>query len=335
MINIAINGFGRIGRNFLRVLLTNPAAQQQLNVVAINIGKGKIEDTAYYAKYDTLMGNYHGDVSMQGDMLIVGNYKIKIIAQLDAATLPWRELNIDWVLEATGKFTKRELAQQHLQAGAKNILITAPAKEEDVTIIPGINDSQYDPAKHHIVSLGSCTTNAIVPMLYAIDKEVGIENCLFTTVHAYTNSQVLLDVEAKDLRDSRAAAANIIPSTTGATKVISKVLPQLLGKSNGCSLRVPVTKVSIIDLVIQLPVEKTAQQINDILVNASSSYLKRIMAVTADPIVSSDMSNNPHSVIIDTQITQVNGKLIKVFGWYDNEWGYSCRLMDFLLEAKA
>lgn len=335
MINIAINGFGRIGRNFLRVLLTNPAAQQKLNVVAINIGKGKIEDTAYYAKYDTLMGNYHGDVSMQGDMLIVGNYKIKIIAQLDATTLPWRELNIDWVVEATGKFTKRELAQQHLQAGAKNILITAPAKDEDVTIIPGINDSQYDPAKHHIVSLGSCTTNAIVPMLYAIDKEVGIEHCLFTTVHAYTNSQVLLDVEAKDLRDSRAAAANIIPSTTGATKVISKVMPQLAGKTNGCSLRVPVTKVSIIDLVIQLPVEKTAQQINDILVNASSSYLKRIMAVTADPIVSSDMSNNPHSVIIDTQITQVNGKLIKVFGWYDNEWGYSCRLMDFLLEAKA
>lgn len=333
MITIAINGFGRIGRTFLRILLTHPEAATHIKVGAINIGRGNIADVPYAIKYDSLMGTFHEECSLQGDTLRVGSHTIKLLATTEVTQLPWQQLSIDWVVEATGKFTKRDLAQQHINQGTKKVLITAPATNEDVSIIPGINDNAYDAQAHTIVSLGSCTTNALVPLLHILDKEFGIEYAMFTTIHSYTNSQVLLDVEAKDLRDSRAAAINIIPSTTGASKMVGKILPQLQGKTAGNSLRVPVAKVSIVDIVAQCRTTATAEQVNAAMLTASRTYLQGIVSTINDPVVSCDMAGNDHSSIVDTALTTVTGSLIKVSGWYDNEWGYACRLRDFLQEV--
>ena len=328
---IAINGFGRIGRAFLRTILTDAAARSSLEVVAINVGPANISFTAHMFKYDTIMGTYPEAVSMQADKLIIGNYTIKIIAETNAENLPWHDLGVEWVVDATGAFTKREKAELHLKSGAHKVLITAPAHDEDISIIPGINHITYDAQKHAIVSLGSCTTNAFIPMLKVLHDTFGISHGFMTTVHAYTNSQVLLDVESQSLRLSRAAALNMIPTTTGASKMLTKVLPELGQAIKATSLRVPVAIVSLIDLTVTTRKSISIKAINDSFSIAADSSLKNILAITDEPLVSSDFTGNPHSVIIDALSTDAIGTTAKVLGWYDNEWGYSQRLKDFLL----
>ena len=334
MKNIAINGFGRIGKTFLRTLLTDEATLKELNPAAINIGRGTLSHTAYTFKYDTILGTFHGDVSMEDDFLVVNGHRIKVLRSLDPADLDWKALDIDWLVEASGQFTHRDNAQKHLDAGSKNILITAPAQDEDVTIIPGVNDDQYDKNKHSIVSLGSCTTNALAPTLKVLHDTFQVEHAVFSTIHAYTNSQVLLDVEKKLYRDSRAAALNIIPGTTGASKVIGRVLPELDGKTIGSAIRIPIAKVSLLDIVFTTQKEFDAQALNNAFTQASQNEMKNIMAVSTEPLVSSDYNCSPYSVTIDSLITQAQpGGMGKVSGWYDNEWAYCQRLKDFLLQA--
>ncbi|MDR3551180.1 MAG: type I glyceraldehyde-3-phosphate dehydrogenase [Candidatus Babeliales bacterium] len=331
MLRIAINGFGRIGKSFLRACLRDSKALEKMQVVAINIGPADINYLAYLFTYDTTMGKYQGDVRLEGDQLIIDNHRIKILAQKDPALLPWADLNIDWVVECTGHYTKRDGALKHLQAGAKKVLISAPAHGEDVTIVPGVNAQLYDAQKHSIVSLGSCTTNAVTPMLKIMNDAFTIQHAMMTTIHAYTNSQVLLDVEGEDERRSRAAALNIIPTTTGAMKVVAKVLPELEGLIEGLALRVPVANVSLVDLTVITKKEVTAQLINQVFMDASKGDLKDIISFSTLPLVSSDFIGDAHSVIIDSELTSTTGKnMSKIFGWYDNEWGYSNRLKDFL-----
>jgi glyceraldehyde 3-phosphate dehydrogenase len=328
---IAINGFGRIGRTFLRTILHDKQAREKIEVVAINVGPANIEFTAHMFKYDTIMGTYHGDVAMRDNMLLIDDHVIKIFAEKDPSALNWKALGVEWVVDASGKFTHREQALLHVNAGAKRVLITAPAVNEDASIIPGVNQESYDAKKHHIVSLGSCTTNAFIPMLKVMHDTFGITNGFMTTIHAYTNSQVLLDVEAKSVRLSRAAALNMIPTTTGASKMLAKVVPELGSLIKATSLRVPVGIVSLIDLTVNTKKPISAQSINDAFAQAAHSNLKNIMHVCDEPLVSSDFKGNSHSVIIDALSTDVVGNTAKVLGWYDNEWGYSERLKDFLL----
>lgn len=330
---IALNGLGRIGRNFLRVLLADQNASKVLDLVAINIGPAKKEGLATLLKYDSIMGTYKGSIVLEGDTLIIDGKPIQILAEPDPANLPWKKLEIDWVVEASGKFTKREGAEKHLQAGAHAVLISAPAKGEDVTIIPGVNDDEFDAKKHHIVSLGSCTTNAFAPTLKVLHEAFGIVSCCMTTIHSYTNSQVLLDVEHKDLRRARAAALNMIPTSTGAATVVTKVLPALEGHVIAMALRIPLAKVSLIDLcaVTEMPV--TPELINHAFENVALASMKNILGLTREPLVSSDFSGDPRSVIIDGLLTSTCGDFMaKVCGWYDNEWGYSERLKDFLIK---
>lgn len=328
---IAINGFGRIGRTFLRTILQDKNALKKLEVVAINIGPARIDFVAHMFKYDTIMGTYHGDVAMRDNKLLIDDHVIEIIAESDPEALDWGSRQIEWVVDASGHFTTREKAQLHIKAGAQRVLITAPATDEDVSIIPGINQKMFDAKKHTIVSLGSCTTNAFIPMLKVLNDNFGIINGFMTTVHAYTNSQVLLDVEAKSLRLSRAAALNIIPTTTGASNMIPKVLPELGQNIKASSLRVPVGTVSLIDLTVNTKKAISAQAINDAFAKAADGQLKGILAITDEPLVSSDFTGNGHSVIIDGLSTDVVDNAAKVLGWYDNEWGYSERLKDFLM----
>lgn len=331
-IKVAINGFGRIGKNFFHAVMQDPQARKHLVISAINIGTGNIASVPYLIKYDTLLGSVDWPMQLEGNILTVQDQRITLLAETDPAKINWQDLHIDWVVEATGKFTKAADARKHILSGACKVLITAPAEGEDITVLPGINCNAYK-SEHAIVSLGSCTTNAVAPMVKILDETFGIENAVFTTVHAYTNSQALLDVERRDLRDSRAAAVNIIPSSTGANKVVTKVLPHLTGKIKGMSLRVPVAKVSIIDLVCTLNQQTTAVEINDTFTAAARSSLAGYIQVCAEPLVSSDFYRNSNSVIIDAQLTQVQGNVCKVFGWYDNEWGYSERLKDFLIST--
>ena len=333
MIRVAINGFGRIGRTFLRCLLADAQALKKVNVVAINIGPAKPDFVAHMFKYDSVMGTYPGSVSMEQDELVVDGHRFKIFAQADPAQLPWKALEVDWVVECTGKFTKRDGAAKHIAAGARKVLISAPAKDEDITIIPGVNESAYDAKNHAIVSLGSCTTNAFVTMLKVMHETFVVEHCTMTTIHAYTNSQVLLDVEDKDLRRSRAAALNIIPTTTGAMKMVAKVIPELAGKVEALSIRVPVAKVSLIDMTFTTQKPVTAQAINDAFMMSANGSLKNILDITMLPLVSCDYSGNSYSTTVDGLLTATCGDRIgKAFGWYDNEWGYSCRLRDFLVK---
>ncbi len=325
---VAINGFGRIGRSFLRCVEQD--AKNSFEVVAINIGSSQAEYVAHMFKYDTLMGKFQGDVAIHGDELVIDGHRIKIITELDPEKLPWKQMNIDWVVDCTGKFTHRDGAQKHIAAGAQRVLISAPAHDEDVAIIPGVNQELFNPAEHKIVSLGSCTTNAFMPTLKVLDDAFGIVRGCMTTTHAYTNSQVLLDVEAKDLRFSRAAALNIIPATTGASKMLSKILPHLADKVLAKAMRVPVGKVSLIDLVFTTQKELSVEAIHDAFKHAAQNKMKHIVALTMEPLVSSDFSGDPHSVIIDGLLTTTNGTMGQVFGWYDNEWGYSVRMKDFL-----
>jgi len=328
---IAISGFGRIGRTFLRCILQDKKIREQLQVVAINIGNSEPEFTAHMFKYDTLMGTYQGDISVQNDELIIDGYRIKIVAELDPEKLPWEKLEIDWVVDCTGKFTDRQGAQKHITAGAKKVLISAPAHDEDIAIIPGVNEQLFDAQKHTIVSLGSCTTNAFMTTVKALDDAFGIIGGFMTTTHAYTNTQVLLDVDAKDLRFSRAAALNIIPATSGASKMLGKILPHLDKKISVIATRVPVGKVSLIDFVFEAKKELSVDGIHAAFMAASKGGMKNILALTMEPLVSSDFGGNDNSVVIDGLLTNVNGSMGQVFGWYDNEWGYSQRMKDFLV----
>lgn len=329
---IALNGFGRIGKTFLRIWLQNKNIQQQCTLVTINVGPSDPTAIAYMARYDTIMGTYPGSVTYYDNTLHVDNHKIAVLAEPDATKLPWKSYDIDWVVDVSGHFTKKELAKKHLQAGAKKVLISAPMQEDDITIIPGINDTLYDSQQHTIVSLGSCTTNAVVTALYALNEIANIEQAFVGTTHAYTNSQTLLDVNAqtKDPRKSRAAALNIIPTTTGANKLIGRILPQLEGKVIANALRVPVSNVSLFDITYAGKNKCTPEMIHAKITQLAQDRLKGIIDLSTEPLVSSDYVGNAHSATIDSLLTYTQGSMGKVYGWYDNEWGYSQRLLDFL-----
>ena len=326
MIRLGINGFGRIGRQFLKAVIQRHP--QTLQVVAVN-DLFDVETNAHLFKYDTCYGRYPGVVEVKKDSLIVDGQRIKSFAFRLPTDIPWDEEGVDIVIEGTGLFTSGPKAAAHLEAGAKKVIITAPAKEEDLTIVMGVNHKKYDPRKHHIVSNASCTTNCLAPPVSVVHAAFGIEKGMMTTVHSYTNDQRILDLPHRDLRRARAAAENIIPTTTGAAKALSLVIPELAGRFDGYSLRVPTPTVSIIDFVAELRTNTTTEALRQVLINAARKPLKGIMACEAAPLVSSDFKGDPHSSIIDLEFTQVlRGNMAKVVAWYDNEWGYSCRVAD-------
>lgn len=323
-IRVGINGFGRIGRNYFRALLEQGA---DIEIVGVN----DLTDNAtlvHLLKYDTILGRLKQNVSHTDDTITVGNQTFKTMAERDPADLPWAELGADIVIESTGIFTKKADAAKHLQAGAKKVLISAPAKDEDITIVMGVNQDKYDADRHHVISNASCTTNCVAPMAKVLDENFGIVKGLMTTVHAYTNDQRILDFPHSDLRRARAAAENIIPTSTGAAKATALVLPQLKGKLDGIAMRVPVPTGSVTDLVLELEREVTKDEINTAFQKAAEGQLKGILEYTEDPIVSSDIVNFPASCTFDSKLTMSQGKQVKVVGWYDNEWGYSNRLVD-------
>ncbi|GAA4334686.1 type I glyceraldehyde-3-phosphate dehydrogenase [Streptomyces venetus] len=324
-IRVGINGFGRIGRNYFRALLEQGA---DIEIVAVN-DLGDTATTAHLLKYDTILGRLKQEVSHTEDTITVGDKTIKVLAERNPADIPWGELGVDIVIESTGIFTKKADAEKHIAGGAKKVLISAPAKDEDVTIVMGVNQDTYDAANHHVISNASCTTNCVAPMAKVLDENFGIVKGLMTTVHAYTNDQRILDFPHKDLRRARAAAENIIPTTTGAAKATALVLPQLKGKLDGIAMRVPVPTGSVTDLVLELGREVTKEEVNAAFQKAAEGELKGILEYTEDPIVSSDIVNAPASCTFDSSLTMVQeGKNVKVIGWYDNEWGYSNRLVD-------
>lgn len=333
MSRILINGFGRIGKTFLRTIMQDHEARKKIQVVAINIGPTDAALVGLGFKYDTLMGTYPGNVKMDGQTLVIDDFRIPIIAEVDPLKIKSKEMNIDWVVECTGKFTHREGAAKHLVAGAKKVLISAPAKGEDISIIPGVNQHLYDAQKHFIVSLGSCSTNALVPTVHVLHTNFEITKAFMTSVHSYTNTQALLDVDIGDARRNRAAALNIVPTTTGATSVVGKIFPELDGSVLGHAVRVPVGKVSLLDLWFETKKPISTESVNAAFDKAAKDSHKGIVAVSNEPLVSSDYGGNPHSVTIDAELTETLGNTGKVFGWYDNEWGYSERLKDFLLMA--
>jgi len=333
---IAINGFGRIGRTFLRTILEDPAAIQVLDVAAINIGPAPHDAVASAFKYDSVMGTFPARVMMRENELYVGDYVIPILAESDPKEIKWSQFGVEWVVEASGRFTKRDGAYQHIESGAQSVLITAPAEDEDITIIPGVNDHQFDLSKHKIVSLGSCTTNALVPMLDVLHRSFTVEHGFMTTIHAYTTSQKLLDGMAKKLRRGRAAALNIVPTTTGATIVLGKILPDLADRVGGLAVRVPVAKVSLVDLTVTTKQKMTVDTIHDVYKKAIADDMGGIVDLTMEPLVSSDFGGNNHSVVIDGLSTAVvQNNTAKILGWYDNEWGYCQRLKDFLMHIVA
>jgi len=325
-IRVGINGFGRIGRNFWRA--ANAAdGDRGFEIVAAN-DLGDIATMAHLLKYDTVLGTLPVDVSVSGDVIRAGDKTIKILAEREPAKLPWRDLGVDIVIESTGRFTTGPAARAHLEAGAKKVIISAPAKEEDITIVMGVNDEKYDPDAHTVISNASCTTNCVAPMAKVLLDNFGIVKGLMTTVHAYTQDQNLQDGPHKDLRRARAAAINIVPTSTGAAKATSLVIPELKGKLDGYSLRVPVPDGSITDLVVELGRDVTKDEVNAAYKAAADGPLKGILVYTEDQIVSSDIVGSPASCTLDSSITMAYGNQVKVFGWYDNEWGFSCRLAD-------
>jgi len=321
---IAINGFGRIGRMvFRRAIIDN-----NLDIVAINASY-PAETLAHLIKYDTNHGPFAGDVQAEQDALIVNGKRVQLLSNRNPEELPWKELKIDIVIEATGKFNARDKAALHLNAGAKKVILTAPGKNEDVTIVMGVNESALNITEHDVISNASCTTNCLAPVAKVLDEKFGIDNGLMTTVHAYTNDQKNIDNPHKDLRRARACAQSIIPTSTGAAKALSLVLPQLKGKLHGMALRVPTPNVSLVDLVVDLKQNVTIDDINNAFKEAADNELKGILAITDEPLVSVDFNTNPHSAIIDSLTTMVIGSnKVKVLAWYDNEWGYSCRVVD-------
>jgi glyceraldehyde 3-phosphate dehydrogenase len=323
---IGINGFGRIGRQSLKAILERHP--QDLEVVAIN----DITDThtnAHLLKYDSTYGRFPGEVSATEDSLVVNGHKIQVVAQRDPGQIPWGDFGVDIVIESTGLFTDASKASAHLKGGAKKVIISAPAKGEDLTIVLGVNENMYDPAKHTIISNASCTTNCLAPAAKVLNDSFGIERGLMNTIHSYTNDQRILDQVHKDLRRARTAGANIIPTTTGAARALSLVIPELKGRFDGMSLRVPTVTVSIVDFVAIIRKEATKEQINQAFKDAVAGPLKGILNYTDEPLVSSDFRGDPHSSTIDGENTMVlGGNLVKVLAWYDNEWGYSSRVAD-------
>jgi glyceraldehyde 3-phosphate dehydrogenase len=323
-VKLGINGFGRIGRNVFRAALTNP----NVEVVAVN-DLTDANTLAHLLKYDTVHGKLNADVTVDGDYLVVGGKKVKVIAERDPAQLGWGDLGVEVVVESTGRFTKRSDAAKHLEAGAKKVIISAPATDEDITIVMGVNDDKYDAANHHVISNASCTTNCLAPFAKVLNDNFGVRRGMMTTVHSYTNDQQILDLPHKDLRRARAAAENIIPTSTGAAKAVSLVLPELKGKLNGGAMRVPTPNVSLVDLVVELDKDVTVDEINAALKAASEGDLKGILDYSEEPLVSSDYNGSPASSTIDALSTMVmEGNMAKVISWYDNESGYSNRVVD-------
>jgi glyceraldehyde 3-phosphate dehydrogenase len=328
---VGINGFGRIGRNFFRA---QHALGADIDVVALN-DLGDAKTMAHLLRYDSNLGPFEGEVELADGVLRAAGEDVQMLSERDPAALPWGDLGVDLVVESTGIFTDREGAQKHLDAGAKKVLISAPAKDPDITIVLGVNDAEYDPATHHIVSNASCTTNCVAPLAKVLHELGGIESGFMTTIHAYTNDQVILDFPHRDLRRARAAAINLIPTSTGAAKAIGVVLPDLQGKVDGISVRAPVATGSLTDLVVRLGRDTTVEEVNEAYRAAADGPLGGILQYTKDPIVSTDINGNPYSCIFDSQLTMVHGNLVKVFGWYDNEWGYSCRCVDLIARLMA
>jgi glyceraldehyde 3-phosphate dehydrogenase len=325
-IKVGINGFGRIGRNFYRAVVSSGA---DVEIVGIN----DLTDTktlAHLLKYDSILGRLGKDVVAGEGEIVIDGTAIPVFAERDPADLPWAKVGADIVIESTGFFTDAEGASKHIAAGAKKVIISAPAKGEDITIVMGVNDQDYDPATHNVISNASCTTNCLAPMAKVIDDMFGIERGLMTTIHAYTNDQNVLDYPHKDLRRARAAALNMIPTTTGAAKAIALVMPQLKGKLDGYAMRVPVPTGSATDLTVELKKPATKEEINAAIKAAADGPMKGILQYTEDPIVSTDIVTDPSSCIFDSGLTYVNGNMAKVVGWYDNEWGYSNRLVDLV-----
>jgi len=323
---VGINGFGRIGRLALKAI--KQRAANKLEVVVVN-DLTDAKTNAHLFKYDSNYGVYPGKVEAKGDSIIVDDREIKVLAERDPAKIPWRDYGVDIVIESTGLFTQASKAASHLQGGAKKVIISAPAQEEDITVVLGVNEEQYDPAKHRIISNGSCTTNCIAPVVKILHKNFGVSRGLMTTIHSYTNDQRILDVFHRDLRRARAAAMNIIPTTTGAARVVGVVIPELQGKLHGIALRVPTSVVSIVDFVADLDREVTAEEVNHAFQRAAEGELKGIVEYCDEPLVSSDFKGNSASAIFDALSTMVmGGNMVKVLAWYDNEWGYSCRLAD-------
>jgi glyceraldehyde 3-phosphate dehydrogenase len=324
-VRVGINGFGRIGRDFLRGALER--GTEVVEVVAIN----DIADTATLAnllQYDSTYGVLPARVGHTADGIIVGGKTIRVTAERDPAALDWREVGVDIVIESTGRFRTREAAAAHLDAGARKVLLSSPGKGVDVTLVLGVNEDTYNPAEHVIISNASCTTNCVAPMVSVLHRAFGIEHGLMTTIHSYTNDQVTLDSPHKDLRRGRSAAVNMIPTSTGAAKAVGQVIPELAGKIDGISVRVPIEDGSLTDLVVSLAEPVTVAQVNQAFADAASGYLKGLLRYNEDPIVSHDIVGDPSSCIFDAPLTQANGNIVKVFGWYDNEWGYTSRLLD-------
>jgi len=329
-IKVALNGFGRIGRIVTRIIAEKWDESSEIEFVAVN-ARADVGTLAHLLKYDSSYGKFNGTVEAKENALVINGKEIKVFSESQARDLPWREMGVDIVIESTGAYTKREKAMEHIEAGAKKVVITAPGVDEDVTIVMGVNENTYDPQNHVIISNASCTTNCLAPVVKVLDEVFGIEYGLMTTVHAYTNDQRILDKSHKDLRRARSAAESIIPTTTGAAKAVGKVLPHLQGKLNGFALRVPTPTVSITDLVCNFKKEVTVEAINAALKEASEGSLKGILGYSEEPLVSIDYKGDDRSSIVDALSTMVMGeKMAKVVAWYDNEWGYSCRTVDLV-----
>jgi len=330
-VRVGINGFGRIGRNIMRAALND----KNIDFVAVN-DLTSAHTLAHLLKYDSVLGNLHAQISAQQDAIVVDGDQFKVLSMRDPAQLPWQDLGVDVVFESTGLFTNRDDAAKHITAGAKRVIITAPAKKPDVTVVLGVNDEQYDPAKHQIVSNASCTTNCLAPLAKVLHQTFGIKKGWMTTIHSYTNDQQLLDLPHKDLRRARAAALSMIPTTTGAAVAVGEVLPDLKGKLDGISVRVPTPNVSVVDLAAIVNRTVTADEVNNALKAAADGPLKNILACSSEELVSVDFKGNPHSSIVDMPYTKVmDGDFVKVLSWYDNEWGYSNRCVDLLRRMVA
>jgi glyceraldehyde 3-phosphate dehydrogenase len=326
-VRVGINGFGRIGRNFFRSARQRGA---DLEIVAVN-DLGDAKTMAHLLKYDSVLGPFEGNVEAAEAGIRVDGEELSLLNERDPAALPWKDLGVDVVLESTGLFTKRDQAQAHLDAGGGKVVISAPATDPDVTIVLGVNDEAYDPEQHRIVSNASCTTNCVAPLAKVLHDTWGIESGFMTTIHAYTNDQQILDLPHKDLRRARAAAINLIPTSTGAAKAIGLVIPELQGKVDGISVRAPVADGSIVDLVVQIGDEVTADEVNARFRDAADTgRFEGILQYSEEPLVSSDVVGNSYSAVFDSDLTMARGNAVKVFGWYDNEWGYSCRLVDLV-----
>ena len=325
-IKVGINGFGRIGRNVLRSAL----GDKEIDFVAVN-DLTDTETLAHLLKYDSILGNLEEDISYTENTIKVGDDEFRVFAEKDPARIPWEEVGAQIVVESTGRFTDKEKAAAHMRGPVKKVIISAPAKNEDITIVMGVNEKAYDPAKHHVISNASCTTNCLAPVAKVIHQKFGVKKALMTTIHSYTNDQVILDFPHKDLRRARAAALSMIPTSTGAAKAVALVLPELKGKFDGIAVRVPTPNVSLVDVVMEVEKETSTAEVNTALKDAANEELRGILAFEEAPLVSSDFKKNSNSSIVDAENTKViGGNMVKVLSWYDNEWGYSCRIRDLI-----